>query len=99
MAFQVLFHPLADKEFSEAYRWYEERLDGLGDRFAAAIEERLSQIAIRPLLYRTKKENYREAKADTFPYVIIYKVYEKKKIIFISAIYHTSRNPRKKYRK
>ncbi len=67
MAFQVLFHPLADKEFSEAYRWYEERLAGLGDRIAAAIEERLSQIVVKPLLYRKKKGSYREVKADTFP--------------------------------
>lgn len=99
MAFQVIFHPLADKEFSTAYHWYEERLEGLGVRFAEAIEERLNQIARSPFLYPKKKKNYRAAKAESFPYLIIYKVYDKKKVILISAIYHTSRNPRGKYRK
>lgn len=99
MAFQLLFHPLADKEFSAAYQWYEGRLEGLGERFAEAVEERLNQIARSPLLHPKKKNNFRAAKAQTFPYLIIYKVYNKKKVILIYAIYHTSRNPRKKYRK
>lgn len=99
MAFRVLFHPLADKEFSTAYHWYEERLEGLGDRFAKAMEERLIQIVSTPLLYSRKKDSYREAKVDTFPYLIVYKVYDKNKIILVSAIYHTSKNPHKKYRK
>ncbi len=99
MAFQIIFHPQAEKEFNTAYQWYEERLERLGERFAEAIEERLNQIAKSPLLYPKKKNSYREAKAETFPYLIIYKVYDKKKVILISAIYHTSRNPRRKYRK
>ncbi len=99
MPFRVFFHPLADKEFSTAYQWYEARLEGLGNRFAKAIEERLNQIISTPLFYPKKKRNFREAKADTFPYLIVYKVYDEDKVIFISAIYHTSKDPRKKYRK
>lgn len=33
MDYLLIFHPAADKEYSEAYKWYEERLEGLGDRF------------------------------------------------------------------
>jgi mRNA-degrading endonuclease RelE of RelBE toxin-antitoxin system len=99
MAFRIIFHPIADKEFSAAYRWYEERLEGLGERFSKAIDEQLSQIAKSPLQYPVKKNSFRAAKASTFPYVIIYKVYKKEKLILISAVYHTSRNPRKKFRK
>ena len=99
MAFRLIFHPIADKEFSEAYQWYEERLEGLGSRFIESIGDQLNQITNDPLSHPKKKGSFREAKADSFPYLIIYKVYDKKKTIFISAIYHTSRNPRKKYRK
>lgn len=99
MNYQVIFHPIADKEYRDAYLWYEERLEGLGDRFTEAIENQLNQIIAKPLLHAKKRGIYREVKADTFPYLIVYKVYDKRKIIFVSSIYHTSRNPRKKYRK
>lgn len=99
MNYQVIFHPIADKEYRDAYLWYEERLEGLGDRFTEAIENQLNQIIAKPLLYAKKRGVNREVKADTFPYLIVYKVYDKRKIIFVSSIYHTSRNPRKKYRK
>jgi hypothetical protein len=32
------FHPIENKEYNEAYQWYEDRLEGLGGRFAEAIE-------------------------------------------------------------
>lgn len=99
MNYQLIFHPVADKEYHEAYRWYEERLEGLGDRFTQAIEDQLNIVTSSPSIYSKKKGNFREAKVDTFPYLIIYKVRDKEKLIFISAIYHTSRNPKKKYRK
>ena len=99
MTFRVIFHPLADKEFNDAYQWYEQRLEGLGERFSEAIEHRLDQIVNDPLLFPETKNSYRAAKAETFPYLIVYKIDHKKKAILISAIYHTSRNPKKKYRK
>lgn len=99
MAYLLIFHPVADKEYSEAYQWYEERLEGLGDRFLKAVEEQLARIILKPLLFPKKKGVFRETKTDTFPYMIVFKVLEKRKIILIAAIYHTSRNPKKKYRK
>ena len=36
---------------------------------------------------------------EIFPYVIVYKINKRKKLIYISAIYHTKRNPKYKYRK
>ncbi len=99
MSYRAVFHPAAEEEYDEAYQWYEEQLRGLGDRFEETLEIRLNQICSKPLLYPKKRGVFREAKIDTFPYQIIYKIYEKENMVFISAIYHTSRNPKKKYRK
>ena len=99
MSYSVIFHLVAEKEFQEAFLWYEQRLDGLGERFTKAAESSLNQISSTPLLYARKHASFREVKIESFPYVIVYKVYEKKKTVFIVAIYHTSRNPRKKYRR
>ena len=60
----------------------------------------LEQIAEHPLLFGERsRKGYREAKVKTFPYLIIYKVYVRKKVIFINSIHHTSKHPAKKYRK
>jgi mRNA-degrading endonuclease RelE of RelBE toxin-antitoxin system len=99
MAYKVLFHPLASKEFSDAYSWYEARLSGLGNRFENLLYERIRSISESPLTFPKKLKAYHEAKIDSFPYLIVYKVYPKKKIVFVTAVYHTSRNPRKKYRR
>ncbi len=96
---RAVFHPIAEEEYDEAYQWYEEQLQGLGDRFEETVEIKLSQICSKPLLYRRKRGVFHEAKIDAFPYQIICKIYEKESIVFISAIYHTSCNPKKKYRK
>jgi plasmid stabilization system protein ParE len=99
MPYQLVFHPVAEKEYEEAYRWYNDQLSGLGVRFERAVELKLEIIQSKPLIYGRKRGAFHEAVVDTFPYVIVYKVYESQKTILISAVYHTSRNPKRKYRK
>jgi hypothetical protein len=45
------------------------------------------------------RKNYRETTLKKFPYVVVYKLYIKRKIIFISSITHKSRHPENRYRK
>lgn len=99
MGYRVVFHPIAEKEYQEAYQWYEEQLQGLGDRFEETIEVKLGLIISKPLLFPKRRGSFREAKIEVFPYQIVFKIYEKEKTLFIASIYHTSRNPKKKYRK
>jgi mRNA-degrading endonuclease RelE of RelBE toxin-antitoxin system len=99
MAYQVLVHPLAEKEFIDAFLWYEERLPGLGLRFQGEIDIHLNLISKTPLSFPKTKRNFREIKVHTFPYLIVYKILVKRKIILISAFHHTSRNPKTKNRK
>ncbi len=97
--YQIFFHPIAEIEYQEAYLWFEEQQLGLGDRFESAVDGRLNQILTKPFRYPKKRGVFRETKIATFPYLIVYKIYEKEKAIFVSAIYHASRDPRKKYRR
>jgi plasmid stabilization system protein ParE len=92
----IQFDPKADLEYQEAYAWYEEQLQGLGSRFESSLEQKLLSILSAPLLYPVKKYDVRECKINDFPYLIIYKFYPGKKLVFIISIFHTSRNPRKK---
>jgi len=41
---EIIIRPAAKLEIAEAYRWYEERRDGLGNDFLLCVEESLEKI-------------------------------------------------------
>lgn len=84
-------------EILEAWEWYEDRQEGLGDRFINQINLKIKQIIQTPERYPEKKRSFREAKIDVFPYLLIYKIANRKKVITIISVFHTSRNPAIKY--
>jgi len=99
MSYQLVFHPEADREYMKAYQWYENEKKGLGARFERMVGLQIQRIIDAPENYHYSKGLYREASTEIFPYVIVYKINKREKLIFVSAIYHTKRNPRYKYRK
>jgi len=87
----------AQKEMALSWLWYEEREEGLGDRLVAAIMQKLNTIAQHPEVFSIKQNPYREMKISVFPFVIVYKIYKRKKLIETVSVFHTSRNPKGKY--
>lgn len=86
-------------EFEEAIVWYETNLEGLGERFRHSINNKIKEIQEYPERFPKRKGNFREAITKHFPYTIIYTFYKKESCILVNAIFHTSRNPSKNYRK
>lgn len=99
MAFKIVFHPKAELEYIEAFHWYENEKEGLGERFEKLIEKKLNQIQLHPENYGLNKGGFRETSVDIFPYTIVYKILKQKGLIYISAIFHAKRNPKNKFRK
>jgi plasmid stabilization system protein ParE len=99
MSYRIELHPEALNELKESYQWYEDRSVGLGDRFMDAIHKGMQKALEQPERYAKKKDNYREIIVDTFPYVIIYEILKKEKVLFVSYIFHSKRNPQLKYRR
>jgi len=97
MSYKVEFLPRARRELLEAWDWYDDRWPGLGDRFVREVEKRVQQIEKTPERYAERRIGFRETKVNVFPYLIIYRIHKRKKIVAIGSIFHTSRNPRKKY--
>ena len=97
--FSIIFHPEADKEYAEAMIWYAEQKMGLEKRFELSVETIINKIQDFPGLFKYTRKPYREASVVLFPYTIVYKMNKRKQTIYIVAVYHSSRNPRKKYRK
>lgn len=99
MGYNSILLQRAKKELFEAVAWYDDKQIGLGDRFKNELYKRINAIETHPERYATKSPPYRETRMEVFPYLIIYRIDMPKNIIVITSIFHTSRNPKKKYKK
>ena len=50
-SYVVVFRPEAEGEVLEARQWYESRSEGLGRRFAAAVDALVTRIVANPLAF------------------------------------------------
>lgn len=99
MTYSTEFLGKARMELAEAWSWYEDKQPGLGDRFKQQVYDCIGTIEQHPERYAERKKNYREALLKIFPYLVIYRIHKRKKLIAIVSVFHTRRNPKNKYRK
>lgn len=79
-----------------AYEFYESKRKYLGERFLNELEEWYKAIVLNHTTYKVIYKIYHQAVVKKFPFVVLYSVDEKD--IIITAIFNTSRNPKKKLR-
>ncbi len=95
--YPLIIKPRAIEMAKEAYEWYNEQQEGLGDLFLTELENCYDKLESWPTAYSKIKRNYRQLVLHTFPYVIVFEIIKKEVVIY--SIFHTSRNPNKKFRK
>lgn len=86
------------KEITQAWEWYEERQQRLGDRFLKEVINKIRLVEQNPERYPTRYKAYKEAPVPIFPFLLIYRLNRKKKSIRIVSVFHTSLNPKKKFK-
>jgi len=96
--FSVILSKRAANEVTDSWKWYEERQNGLGDRFFKESIAHINLIEKFPERYSCKYKLYRETSLTIFPYAIIYKINKRKKIVQVVSVFHSSRNPAKRYK-
>jgi hypothetical protein len=79
------------QEEAEAYLFYEDELEGLGERFLEEIETTLKKVSENPTYYAysDNTKTIRDVSLVRFPFVIIYEV--KPGRIEIYHIHHTKK--------
>ncbi|MEJ7680595.1 MAG: type II toxin-antitoxin system RelE/ParE family toxin [Segetibacter sp.] len=98
MTYNIIFVTKAKLELLESWEWYEDRQVGLGERFKEEVYKAIQQIERNPKRYPIRKKPYYEKLVDVFPYLVIYRIEKREKIIVIVSIFHAKRNPRRKYK-
>ena len=88
---KVLLGEAAKVELENAIEWYELQNEGLGGRFAQAIDITVKRIALYPEISSTLVKEIRRAIVKGFPYGIIYSI--KDEYIEIISVAHSHRKP------
>ena len=96
--FKVEFDQSALTDVQDSKFWYESQKIGLGDRFVAYVLETINSILSAPESYPINHKRYRAARVPIFPFIIIFRIEQNKRLILILRVFHTKRNPRNKYK-
>jgi len=64
---------LALCDIEAARRYYDSRVDGLGQRFANAVADTIERIARNPLIHQRVWRGYRKCRVPRFPYGVLYR--------------------------
>jgi toxin ParE1/3/4 len=93
----VRFHPLATAEVVDAYRWYEQRLDGLGGRFLDAVRATTARVSRWPNSGTPTRHDgsglvlERRIGVNGFPYVVVFR--DARAELEVLAVHHERRRP------
>lgn len=88
----ILIRPEAEADIEEAFRWYEEKLSGLGADFLEFLENGVERIADSPEIYPVVYRNVRRLLIRRFPYGIFY--FASESLVTILAVFHGHRDPK-----
>jgi toxin ParE1/3/4 len=88
---RLTYYPEAETELLEAARFYEQRTEGLGDRFLHELDAAIQSIQIAPDRWRAVDGDVRRYVMRQFPYGIYYRVQDDE--LRILVIKHHSRHP------
>ena len=101
MTHTVIIKQEAHNDISEAYKYYEDKQHGLGERFLNALLKRFNDLSLHPEHYSYIKEDplqiLRDVRLEKFPYLVIFEIAGMQVIIY--AVHNTYKNPSKKIRR
>lgn len=93
MSYTVIIQPEAENDLDEAYEYLESRNLGLGFDLLEEITNIIDLLEDNPFVYQKIYGEKRRAIVSRFGYNVIYII--NGDIVYILAIMHSSRNPRR----
>lgn len=85
--------PLAKQDIRDAAKWYNKRQPGLGKRFIQHVRQSVQFIRRNPKAVAVRYDETRTTVLGIFPYMIHFTIDDDKKLLIISAVLSTHRDP------
>ena len=93
MAVELTLAPEVEQDLKEAYDWYQERRDGLGEEFLTCVDACIQAACRSPEMNAIIRKDYRRALVRRFPYSIFYGYVGNSVTVY--SVFHNSQNPAK----
>ena len=94
--YTITVHQLAEEDILQSVIWYKERSTQAAANFQNELRNVFQKIVDSPFSGRNRYKNNYELQMKKYPFTVVYMIVDKG--IIISAVYHSSRNPKNKYR-
>lgn len=93
MDYKIIISVDAENDTNDAYIYYEDIQNGLGERFLSELVEFYQKIKKHPTYFSFVSENktIRSVALKIFPYKIVYEIDGDE--IYVFAVYHFHKNP------
>ena len=92
MKYTLVFHTATEGDISDAYNWYEDKQEGLGERFLTELSTCYYQLETHPEYYSSVVKKYRRITLRHFPYIIAFEIVND--TVFVYADFHNRRHQR-----
>ncbi len=89
MPFQIIFQNEALVDVQEAYQWYEDQLQELGEDFLSELNEILEKLKQNPQYFGYAFDDFRDVRLKRFPYQVVFKISGRN--VYINSVKHTKR--------
>lgn len=93
-SYSLKINNIAIQDIEEASFWYNLQRYGLGDKFKNQVIEQIEILKQNPQSFSYRYKNVRCFKIVKFPFLIHFTVENKKKLVSVFGVLHTSRNPK-----
>jgi toxin ParE1/3/4 len=94
MTFKILVSPHALDDIEAAAHYYNEKVTGLGSRFAHQVQSTIEKIADNPFMYEVRYNGIRCAGVWKFPFLIHFTADREAGTVLILSVYSTYQNPK-----
>ncbi|UII28055.1 type II toxin-antitoxin system RelE/ParE family toxin [Fulvivirga maritima] len=92
MSYQLIIEPGAETDIKRLREWYEDKQEGLGDRFLKMLDFKLTKVLMNPYQYQVRyKSIVRMAFIKVFPVAIHYEIESNN--IYVLAVLGTQQSP------
>lgn len=82
------------ENLSEAFEYYSQISEDLALRFYRETDMLLNEIMTRPLSFQVQTKNYRQALVKSFPFQIIFEIFQNEIVIY--TLFPAKANPEKR---
>lgn len=92
MSLPLVYRRRVGRDLAEAFAYYEELVEGLGERFLGSVDSTFDAIERYPEMFAKVYGDVRRAVLSQFPYAVFYRIERERVVVF--RVLHTARDPR-----